>query len=108
MESRALLDFLCFPYIGFCCLLETSVCEDSFRSVFGMFGNSCDCSCCYSSSGIGHIWVMWKQGNFDFTPQVVDEQFVIGSLTNLNFGDSVEVFVSIHQIIFVDIHLLWK
>lgn len=37
---------------------------------------------------------MWKRDRFDFNPQVVDEQFVFYSLTDLNFGVSVEfVFV---------------
>lgn len=38
------------------------------------------------SSGVGHIWVMWKRGRFNFNPQVVDEQFISSSLTDLLSG----------------------
>ena len=53
------------------------------------------------------VVVLWKQGCFDFTPRVVDRQFVSGCLTNLNSSVSVKVFYVYAFNINVERRLLW-
>ncbi|KAA0050231.1 uncharacterized protein E6C27_scaffold355G00730 [Cucumis melo var. makuwa] len=74
------------PFMGFCCLLETRVREGNFGSISSRSNDSWGYSCSYSSSGVGHIWVMWKRGRFNFNHRVVDEQFISSSLTDLLSG----------------------
>ncbi|KAL4018356.1 hypothetical protein IC575_021951 [Cucumis melo] len=92
MKSKAVVDFLGSSSVGFCCLLETRVREGNFDSVSKRFSNSWDYSCSYSNSGVGRIWVMWKKNRFSFSTNVMDEQFITGTLTDLLSGGEMEDF----------------
>ena len=86
VKCKAVFDFLGSSSVGFYCLSETRVHESNPGSVSSRFGNFWDYSCCYSNSGVGRIWVMWKMSLFSFSPHVMDGQFVTGTLTYLFSG----------------------
>ncbi|TYK26642.1 uncharacterized protein E5676_scaffold313G002880 [Cucumis melo var. makuwa] len=62
----------------------------------------------YSNSGVGRIWVMWKKNRFSFSTCAVDEQFIIGTLTDLLSGVCVEVFCVYASNSNIERRLLWR
>ena len=52
--------------MGFYCLLETRVREESFGSISSRFRDSWGFTSNYSSSGIGRVWVMREAESHHF------------------------------------------
>ncbi|KAL0549129.1 hypothetical protein IC582_013609 [Cucumis melo] len=108
VKCKVVFDFLGSSSVGFCCLLESRFRERNFESVSKRFGYSWDYSCSYSNSGVGRIWVMWKKNRFSFSTRMVDEQFVIGTLTDLLSDVCVEVFCVYASYSNIERRLLWR